>query len=282
MCGRGSSPPLQILQHHRKPSPAASPPFERPSPSPLMAMPADVASTAAFSHQAFNSRHSTAAGGADTAPSSWVPSSLSAFSASAGSRSVTGTGRETETVAGRSAQLIPRSLSSPTPSNQLGSQVSYSGGSVSGGWDRAHGGGRRSGSVSPRSLSSSDMPRRSAANPPVSYSGYPAEPGRASPSAQAPPVSWSDDENARLKMAVSTCGTSSWAKVAEMVGNGRAAQACRGRWRRLIASEAETATARHRDRDRQTATGRKREPAGGGRTSPPTANRKKKRATVAL
>ena len=144
---------------------------------------------------------------------------MSAFSASAGSRSVTGTGRETETVAGRSAQLIPRSLSSPTPSNRLGSQVSYSGGSVSGGWDRAHGGGRRSGSVSPRSLSSSDMPRRSAASPPVSYSGYPAEPGRASPSAQAPPVSWSDDENARLKMAVSTCGTSSWAKVAEMVGN---------------------------------------------------------------
>ena len=61
-------------------------------------------------------------------------------------------------------------------------------------------------------------------------------------SPQAPPVSWSEEENQRLRDAVATWGTSSWAKVAEVVGNGRPVQACRGRWRRLIASQAEAAS----------------------------------------
>jgi hypothetical protein len=63
---------------------------------------------------------------------------------------------------------------------------------------------------------------------------------RESPSSQAPPVSWSEEENARLRAAVGTWGTSSWTKVAKLVGNRRAAQACRGRWRRLLAAEAES------------------------------------------
>lgn len=250
MCNRSASP---SLEQHRKFSPAGSPPFEQPSPSSHMTVRTasetgtcvSVDSMAAFRHM-FASRQSDTA----SASSSWSSStSTSAFSASSG-HSKTDPGRQAS-----GGQLIPRSLSSPTPS---------SAGSVSGGGSRNAGrnsSGSRARSASPRSSSSSVMSRTAAGA------------GQVSPSIQAPPVSWSEEENARLRAAVATWGTSSWAKVAELVGNGRAVQACRGRWRRLLAADAESAAA---------AVGGTSGGASEGRVSPSTAGRKRKRNTSAV
>ena len=49
-----------------------------------------------------------------------------------------------------------------------------------------------------------------------------------SPAAQG--TDWSVEEDTKLRDAVTQIGTSDWTRVAEIVGNSRASQACRGRW----------------------------------------------------
>ena len=114
--------------------------------------------------------------------------------------------------------------------------------------------------------------------------------GRASsPTVSSSSKGWSDEENQRLQDAVKTWGTSSWAKVAAVVGNGRAVQACRGRWRRLVAQQAQAAQqAQHLPQQQQ----QQQQPSsaeafvaavggggGDGRVSPPSSASRKRRRT---